>query len=163
MVGHFEGILRRQGRKKDAKKLAHARIRIYEASGMSADSRKNSQARFSLGRTLVSQRDFVEAMKQFDIVKKRMLKDQYFYKTVVARNPYLMLSLLKTGRAEEAMRLISSAYDVKKKSFGEGDFRTARLLGLRGMANALMEEDRQAIKNFSEAIPILIASIKHIL
>lgn len=154
MLGCLGYILLKQSRFEDAEKLVRAQIRIYEASGISPDSTRIAAARSFLGDILVSKGEFSEAMKQFDIAKESLIGNQYFYQTVLARNPNLMLSLLKTNRADEAMSLISSAYDIEKKSFGEMHFRTAFLLGLRGMANARMRNDRQAIRDFSEAIPI---------
>ena len=155
MLGILGAILFKQSRSEDAEKLARAQISIYEASGISAGSKKIAVASSFLGKISVFRGEFSEAMKQFDLVKQSLLDNQYFYEINLARNPYLMLSLLKTNRVEEAMSLISSAYDIEKKSFGERHFRTVFLLGLRGMANAMMKNDGQAIKDFSEAIPIL--------
>lgn len=155
MLGSLGGILLRQSRFEDAEKLARARIRIYEAAGISPDSKKIADARSFLGKISVSREEFSEAIKQFNIAKESLIGNQYFYETVLVRNPGLMLSLLKTNRVDEAMSLISSAYDIEKKSFGGRHFRTAFLLGLRGMANAMMKNDEQALRDFSEAIPIL--------
>lgn len=154
-LGRLGAILLKQGRFEDADKLARAQIHIYEASGISPDSNKIAAARSFLGKISVSRGEFSEAMKQFDIAKESLIGNRYFYQTVLARNPDLMLSLLKTNRVDEAMSLISSTYDIEKKSFGERHLRTAFLLGLRGMANAMMKNDDQALRDFSEAIPIL--------
>jgi len=149
-------IMYRQGRFEDAEKLTNARIQIYKISGIAEDTKKMAGARFFLGQISVFREDFVTAMKHYDFVKESLLENKYLYNQNLARNPYLMISLLKTGRTEEAMELITSAYDINKKSFGEKDFHTANILALRGMANATMKNNKQAMEDFYRAVPILI-------
>jgi tetratricopeptide (TPR) repeat protein len=63
--------------------------------------------------------------------------------------------LMKTGRVEEAMGSIADAYASYQQYLGANHYQTAEMLGLRGMAFALMEKDNKAIKDFSMSIPIL--------
>lgn len=68
----------------------------------------------------------------------------------------MILSLLKTGRSEEAMVSIAKLYGKYSEYFRKNHYRTAQMLGLRGMANAMMGNEVQALEDFSEAIPILL-------
>jgi CHAT domain-containing protein len=67
-----------------------------------------------------------------------------------------MISLIKTNQHKEAVSKISSAYEIEKKFWGENHYRTASILGLRGMAYIRMNRKEQALKDFSTAIPILV-------
>jgi len=146
-----------QGRISDAEKLARAGIRILEDSGTSPDSYLMGAARMLLGDVLTAQYDFEEAIKQFDLAKAGMRNNKYLYEKDLARNPNLMLSLIKNNRLEEAMHLITSVYDVYCKSFGEKHYFTAEVLGLRSIIKAETGKRKQALKDFSDAIKVLLS------
>lgn len=145
-----------QGRIYDAEKLARAGIRILEDSGTSPDSYLMGAARMVLGDVLTAQYNFEEAIKQFDSAKAGMRNNKYLYEKDLARNPNLMLSLIKNNRFEEAMGLINSAYDLYRKSFGENHYFTAEVLGLRSIIKAETGKREQALKDFSDAIKVLL-------
>jgi len=155
-IGVLGKIMLTQGRFEDAEKLAQTRIRIYEAISASGDSNIMSQARMFWGQVAVSRLDFTEAMRRFDRTKKDLLGNQSAYETFFARNPDVLMSLLKTGRAEEAMNSISIAYKEYSEFVGRGNYLTVEMLGLRGMANAMIKNEEQAMKDFSESVPILL-------
>jgi CHAT domain-containing protein len=156
IIEHLGFILLLQGRLEDAEKLARAGNRILEASGLSRDSNAMGKAMMLLGMVSVGKLDFVEAMRQFDNARQGMQENQYYFENRMARNPNVILSLLKTGRIEEAMRYISLSYRKSTEYLGKNHYRTAQILGLRGMANAMMGKEAQAIKDFSESVPILL-------
>jgi len=146
-----------QGRISDAEKLARAGIRILEDSGTSPDSYLMGAARMVLGDVLTARYNFEEAIKQFDLAKAGMKNNKYLYEKDLARNPNLMLSLIKNNRLEEAMGLINSVYDLYRKSFGENHYFTAEVLGLRGIIKAETGKQKQALKDFSDAIKVLLS------
>jgi CHAT domain-containing protein len=155
-IGVLGKILLTQGRFKDAEKLAYSRIRIYEAISASDDSNIVMEARMFWGQVAVSRLDFTEAMRRFDRTKEDLLGNQNAYGTFFARNPNVLMSLLKTGRSEEAMDSISAVYEEYSEFVGRRNYLTAEMLGLRGMANAMMKNEKQALKDFSESVPILV-------
>ena len=155
-AGVLGEILLTQGRFKDAEELAHTRIRIYEAISAARDSIIMSQARMFWGQVAVSRLDFTEAMRRFDHAREDLRDNQYAYETIFVRNPDVMLSLLKTGRTQEAMKSISTVYNEYREFVGGRNYLTAEMLGLRGMANAMMKNEEQAMKDFSESVPILL-------
>jgi CHAT domain-containing protein len=156
IVEHLGNILLLQGRLEDAEKILNAGIRVLEASGLSHDSAIMGKAMILLGNVSVAKLDFAEAMKQFDNARESMRENRYFFENKMARSPNVMLSLLKTGRTEEAMQYISTSYHKWSEYLGEKHYRTAQVLGLRGMANAMMGKETQAVKDFSESVPILL-------
>ncbi len=146
-----------QGRISDAERLARAGIRILEDSGTSPDSYLMGASRMILGDILTARYDFEEAIKQFDLAKAGMQNNKYLYEKYLARNPNLMLSLIKTNRLEEAMGLINSVYDLYRKSFGEKHYFTAEVLGLRSVIKAETGKREQALKDFSDALKVLLS------
>jgi hypothetical protein len=68
-----------------------------------------------------------------------------------------MLSLLKTDRFKEAVTLISRVYESNRQVLGNAHYATAEALALRGMANAKMKRLDRSFRDFSEALPIVLA------
>jgi len=155
-VGVLGEILLAQGRFKDAEKLAHTRIRIYEAVSAARDSLLTSEATMFWGQVAVARLDFTEAIMRFDRAKEGLRGNQYAYETFFVRNPDVILSLLKTGRTQEAMKSIATVYNEYSEFVGERNYLTAEMLALRGMANAMMKNEKQAMKDFSESVSILL-------
>jgi CHAT domain-containing protein len=95
-------------------------------------------------------------MKRFDRAKEELRGNQFVYDAFFPRNSDVMLSLLKTGRIEEATKTISTAYRAYHEFLGGKNYVTAEILGLRGMANAMMGNSRQAMEDFTESVPVLL-------
>ena len=138
-----------QNRLEDVERLTRASIRIMESSGLPADSNALCNARMFLGDVLCQREDFKGAMEQFDLAREGMKENRGLYETKFARNPNLMLTLLKMNRGAEAMAVISPAYESSRKSYGENNGQTLRIKGLRGMAHALAGNHKKAMEDFS--------------
>ncbi len=145
-----------QGRLNDAGAISNAAIRILGSSGVSSDSARMASAMMLLGTVPFARLNFTEAMKHYDNAKRGMLDNQFCYDNRFTRSPHVILSLLKTGRTEEAMAFISKWYCKYSDYYGKRSYRTAQMLGLRGMANAQMGNEAQALKDFSESVPVLM-------
>jgi CHAT domain-containing protein len=157
-IGHLGETLQKQGRLQEAEKLINHGLRIMENSDLSKDSYLMGEIRMKYGNVLADQQRFFEAMKVYDLAREDMVINEQLYNKLFARNPNLMLSLLMSGRNEEAMQYISSVHEIYVKNFGAKHYRTAEILGLRGINHTRMTKLKQAIKDFSESIPILLAA-----
>ena len=155
-VRRLASVMLAQRRINDAEQLARAAIRILDSSSFPSDSLEMCNARMFLGNVLRQKGDFPEAMKQFDLAREGMKENADLYDTMFTRNRNLMLTLLKTGRLDEAMRIVSHVYEWNRKNFGGKHPETIMSLGLRGMANAMAGNDRQAFEDFSSALPVLM-------
>lgn len=151
-------ILRRQGRLGDAEKLIKTGVSILENSDLPSDSYLMGHSRMLYGNVLTDQNYFTKALKEFDLARASLLNNRYLYEKVFARNPNLMLSMLKSGRTDEAMQLIDAAYNIYNKNLSERHRWTAEILGLRGIANLEMKKFKQAGDDFSRSIPVLLSS-----
>jgi CHAT domain-containing protein len=151
-------VLISQGRLNEAQKLCRILVSLVEESGISADSLKMGLARMLLGKVSTCMYDFNEAAKQFDILKRDLRNNQYLYQKLFARNPDLILSLIKTGCIEEATGLISAAYELYRSNLDENHYLTAELLGLRGMVHVNSKNLKQALADFRASIPALLSA-----
>ena len=140
---------------KDAEQLARASIRILESSGIPSDAEEICSARMFLGNVLSQNEDFVDASNQFDLAAKGMQENPYLYTAMIAKNPILMFALLRTGRLDEGIKMISNVYELDRKIYGEKHTATILILGLRGIANDMAGNSRGAFDDFSSALPIL--------
>jgi CHAT domain-containing protein len=149
-------ILLRQGRLQDAEKIMRAGLAVMEESQVPEDTYFMAEGRMRLGEVLAAEQKFIEAMQQFDLARSGMQHNQYLYENNLVRNPALMLSLVRTGRIEEAYQRITAIHAQNRNLFGEKHYRTAEALGFRGMVYALQKNDRQALRDFSDAFAILL-------
>jgi CHAT domain-containing protein/tetratricopeptide (TPR) repeat protein len=150
--------LQKQGRLQDARKLLKAGLRLLHNSGLSRDSYIGGYGRMLYGNILVDQGNYSEAVAIYESAKEALAKNQYLFEKIFARNPNLMLCLMKTGRIKEAQQLITGAYHVYRNNFGKDYYMTAEMLGLRGMAAFTENKLEQAAKDFSKSIPVLLAA-----
>jgi tetratricopeptide (TPR) repeat protein len=159
IIGDLGEIIHHQGRLQDAEKLLKAGIQIMEESSeIPDDSFWMAEIVPRLGRVLADQQKYYQAMEQYDLVRIRLSKNQYLFNRGrdLARNPNFMLSLIKTGRIKEAMEVISNAYEINRNNLGDRHYLTAEILALRGIVNMELKRPKQASKDFSGAIPILL-------
>jgi CHAT domain-containing protein/tetratricopeptide (TPR) repeat protein len=150
--------LQKQGRLQDAQKLLKAGLRILHSSGLSRDSYIGGYSRILYGNILVDQGNYSEAIVVYDSAKEALAENQYLFEKIFARNPNLILCLLKNGRIDEALQLISNAYHIYRNNFGKDYYLTAEILGLRGMAYFTEDKLEQAAEDFSKSIPVLLAA-----
>lgn len=155
-VEYLARVMMAQERLDDAERLTRAGIRILETAGIPSDSNTMCFARMSLGDILSRKRQFVQALEQYDLAREGMVNNRYLYETKFVRNRGLMITLLKTGRTDEALPILSRLYDASVQSLGGNHIETMRLLGVRAMANAGKGDDRAAFHDYSTAIPVLI-------
>ena len=154
-VGVLADIMLRQGRREEAEKLARSRIKIIDSAGLSADTRLNAEAHMSLGNTLVAQRKYAGASHEYDFVRESLKDNKSLYDNNFSRNRNLILTLIKTGRTDEALKRIEPAREAAVQYFGENSLEGAELLGMRGMARQSGKQYAEALSDFNQAIPVL--------
>ena len=156
LIGDVGEIVRRQGRLSEAEKLIKAGSHIIETAAIIPDSYMMGLSWVKLGNILTQQHKFEEAKTYFELARKSLQDNKYLFEKDFARNPNLILSYLRTGEIGKAFQLIEKAYDINKKSYGVGHYRTAELLGLRAMAKALMNKYEQALIDFANSSTVLL-------
>jgi CHAT domain-containing protein len=155
-VGALADIMLKQGRYEEAEKLASYRIKIVESNGLPVDTKSNAMAHMFLGYSLVTQGKYADASREYDFVRDSLKDNKSLYDNNFSRNRNLILTLIKTGRTDEALTLIEPAREAAAKYFGEKSLAGAELLGLRGMARQTGKQYEEALSDFNQAVPVLI-------
>ena len=104
-----------QSRLNEAEQLTRAAIRILENSGYPSDSGLMCTSRALLGDILFQKEDFPEAMKQYDLAREGLKENAYLYEMLFPRKSNLIVTLLRAGRPDEAMEIISRVYEWNRK------------------------------------------------
>jgi CHAT domain-containing protein len=140
----------------DARKIISAGLRVTEEANAAPDSYVMAENRMWMGEVLTAEQKYEKAMQHFDLAREVMQQNQYLFENHFARNPALMLALVRSGRIQEADQRISAVHAQNRKLLGAKHYLTAEALGFRGMVHVLQKNDQQALRDFSEALPILI-------
>lgn len=154
-IVHLGEILAMQGRLEDAEQLIRKGLDLFEQAGMPKEAAWVGAARSNLVKILVARQQYLAAARQLDGIKADMADNAYDYSKYIARNPDMMIPLLMTGRAREAMATIDAAYRDLQGYLGDAQYQTAEMLGLRGMAHHALNNHIQSRKDFSKALPVL--------
>jgi CHAT domain-containing protein len=154
----FSQVLLGQGRLIDAEKVIRLVIRGYEQSDFPSTSEGFCDSIDILGRILVAKCDYSSSMKQYDFFLGMKNLSSYHYDKYYSRNPNVMLALIMTGRTEEAMELIDSAYQRSEEFIGKNHPLNAEILAMRGMVNNLHNNLESAYRDFLDSIPLMATS-----
>ncbi len=153
-------IVRAQGRLQEAEQLSDAAIRILDAAGTPADSYLMGLARVTKGDIHAVKGDYVGALSQYDLAQAGMKENQFVYERTFAKDPAMILSMLLSGRHDEANTFASRNYEDFRKRFGERHRSTAEMLALKGMAQERLSHLGEALHDLSTATDVLIEQSK---
>lgn len=153
-------ILVAQERFEDAAKLTQAIINIYATMKMPFKSVTSGKARFQLAQSLVWQGKHGEALVLFDDVQRTLVDAQEIVRQWFKNTEAYPLAMIKSGRANDAIRFLQPLITNHSKMFGHQPHRLAVSQGLLGMALAGQGNVDKAINAFQPAIPVLMASSK---
>ena len=153
---HFVQILQLQGRLQEAESLSKEVTEILEASGIASDSWSMGNARTTQGNIFFTRDNYANAMRVYDQAKIDMKDNQYLFDKYYLRNLNMMVSLIKTGHAEEAGKLVSHVYESNRKIYGDESYAVGESLGIRAMANVKLGKNEEAYNDFSLALAILL-------
>jgi CHAT domain-containing protein len=156
IVAQFARLLNEQGRFRDAEKMALASIEIHQAIGTAPASPSFIGARRQLGRALVAQYRWADALPVFEEMSAAIAQDE-----ALARggrgDPNWGLALVKTGRADKALTMLERAYQSWVSRVGPAHYETAERRGYFAMALAETGQRQRALPEFQEAVKVLLA------
>ena len=154
-VGALADIMLKQGRYEEAEKLAYYRLKVFESTGTPTDTKLNADIYTVLGDIFFAQGKYDDASRKYDFVRDSLNDNVSLHTNNYSRSRNIILTLIKTGRTDEALNLIGSAMESVVMYFGEKSLVGAELLGLRGMARQTRQEFAEALLDFNLAIPVL--------
>jgi CHAT domain-containing protein len=155
IINMLGDILLLQGRTAEAEQVIHAGIRICKESGLPEDSQLMGDVKMLLCKVSVARHNYAGAAAQFDQIRSGMKENQYYFDKNIGRSPDAIISLIKTGRVDQAMPLVSAAFTTYRENLGKNNYRTAEMLALRGMAHTAQTNTAQALADFTESLPML--------
>jgi CHAT domain-containing protein len=145
-------VLAEQGRAAEAERLARKAIELVQASGV----RAQGGIRMNLANTLAAQGKWAEATQEIQGFMRNLSQDPAAAQNSLNRNPWLPIILIKTGKAEEAVKSLNELVANRAKMLGERHFATAEARGQLGMALLETGKREEARKAFAAAVPILL-------
>ena len=151
-------VLLAQGRLTDAEKVNQAAVQGYEQLDLASTYGWWSPYVETLCKILVAKGDYSGAMKEYEFFRGMKESNQHIYDAFYRNNKDVMLTLIMTGRSEEAMELIENAYQKTENLLGKSHSQSAELLALRGMVNNSSNNLESAYRDFTESIPLIAKS-----
>lgn len=140
-----------------------ANILLYEAEKiftvLGTDNRsvfKNAVLHWQ-GMSLAANEQWAHAMKRFDVIAVNMGTQNTFYQQRFGYRLPRALTLLKSGRLDEAQELLDTLEKRTIKSLGLKHQKTARVMGLLALLALERNDLETAFNQFNKAIPILLS------
>ena len=155
-LGRLSGVLYEQGRYVDAEALADATVRLYEAMCAAPESLSLAAARDVLGKSLVAQERWTDAIAVYEAARVAMANDVKSYDRLFAGNLYRALALLRAGRTAEAAKGLTMALERNRERLGDKHYKTAEIQGFLAMARAVDGDQAGALQDFAAATKILL-------
>lgn len=156
VVAQFARLLNEQGRYRDAEKMARAAIEIHQAIGTAVASTSLINARRQLGRALVAQYRWQDALPVFEEMSAGIAQDEALSRAGRG-DPNWGLALVKTGRPEKAVSMLENAFKSWEARVGSAHYETAERRGYFAMALAETGQKQRALAEFQEATKVLLA------
>ncbi len=153
-------IFEAQGRAADAERLALRAIEIYGKIGMPKESAPLGSVRFLLGEIRASQGDWKTAARRFDEMRSGLANNTAFFKGLVLKNAAIPLTLVKAGRADDAIVLLRDIVTSQTTLLGPRHARVGKSNGILGMAFTAKGDDTAALSYFKKSVPILTSRFR---
>ncbi|MBI3444584.1 MAG: CHAT domain-containing protein [Magnetospirillum sp.] len=145
-------IIAEQGRLKEGEALARKGLEVMKGAGVSG----KGGALGVLADILAAQYRWAEARAEYDLTRENFADDAEGLEAFVRQNSYYALALLKTGAADEALRLFQAALADFSQRLGEDHYTTAQARGFVGASLAALGRGDEALAAFARAVPVLI-------
>jgi len=146
-------VLLAEGRIDDAKALSTEALKIFQATGVPEGARKVATTRRVLGSALAADGEWAEAMAEFDRMIADLNKSQKERGAMMAGQASTIITLIKVGRAKEALGYLQPTHRKQLKNLGKKHPKTSLTATLMAMANAALGNDEQALSGFRSALP----------
>ncbi|MEJ0070852.1 MAG: tetratricopeptide repeat protein [Pseudomonadota bacterium] len=151
-------IIYEQGRYAEAEQLAEAARDIYAGVGHGKGSYSLADARRWVAQTQTAQGKIVEARAVYAALEQDIGDDTGLRRSYLDTNLNYALVLLRSGQAEEVVRIIENVVAQNRKNLGDKAFVTAQTRGWLAVALAQMGQGARALAEFEAAVPILLAA-----
>jgi CHAT domain-containing protein len=145
-----------QGRFADAQQLSRAAIAIQQKAGADSESGFMAGARDVLGSSLAALKNWQEAATVYEERNAALAREPSM--AYRGWNVNWALALVKLGRSAEALPMLDRLADLYVRRLGATSYAVAEVRGVRAMARAASGQPREALAEFREALPALLAA-----
>lgn len=156
VIGQFARLLNEQGRFRDAEATARAAINIYQTIGTAPAASGYIGARRQLGRALVAQSRWREALSVFEEMGADIASDPALAR-MGRGDPNWGLALVKTGQPDKALPMLEGGLKRLSGRLGPSHYEVAERRGFLAMALAESGQRQRALSEFQEAVKVLLA------
>ena len=146
-----------QGRATDAEQLARATLDIYDKIDAS-HSWGLAYARQVLGGALVAEGRWTDAMASYDAMMAGLAGDEYGTRKFGFGNLDWVTALIKTGRLDPALAMVTRQVERRRQFLGEQHYGTAFARAYLGWVLAAKGQREPALQAFHDALPILLTA-----
>jgi CHAT domain-containing protein/predicted negative regulator of RcsB-dependent stress response len=149
-------VLYEQGRYRDSESIARNAVRLFRAICTAPENLNLANAQNVLGKSLVAQERWQEALTQYEAIRSAMAEDPASFERMFAGNLYRALALLHGGRTTEAVNDLQAAFERTRERLGDKHYKTAEISGFLAMARLAQGNRRAALTEFTAATEILL-------
>jgi len=157
VLGYLAGIILEQGRYAEAETLTRARIDIYEQTGAAPESGPLNNARGLLAVAIAFQGRWSEAMAVYETIRTGLAADPEFAKQFLGGHMGYGIALMRTGKPDQALPIFNVALERSTRQLGSTHPNTGRIRGLIAEAYTAKGDRARALKEFREAVPLVLA------
>jgi CHAT domain-containing protein len=158
MLWRLAQVVFEQGRFDEASALARAALDIYEKIGAPPESTTVIYAKRTIAAGLVSQDKFAEAEAIFSEVRQVVSKNPETAERLGVGEFGSVYAQTRIGRTAQAVEQARAIYQADQRRFGDALYQTIEARGLLGLALAADNRHAEALREFREAIPRLLAA-----
>ena len=151
-------IMLAKGDLPSARSLSDAQVGILNQIGLSIYEDIMVRARIFQASVESTDYDFRAAMQSYDRALEGMRGNPYFYKRYAGRNPWLILTLIKSQRSAEAEKLIRMTREINRILGVKNVYEEAELQALEAMVLQAKGQPDIAQSLFSNVIPYLLTT-----
>jgi len=149
-------ILAEEGRLEESARLAQAALDTFLQAGAAPESRLLAEARRSMAAALVAQQRYAEALPVFEALRAGIGNSPELLAKTGAADLDWVLALLRTGAAGRAESMAAAMLEWAGQRYGDQAARTAEVRGFHAMTLAALGRDESALKDFQQALPVLL-------
>ena len=146
-----------QGRYEEAEQLAEISIHIYEEVGANSDSWAFNDARESLADIIFAQGKWRKALEFYTQIERDLATDPATFEKYFALNLNRAVAQFNTDNIEAAATTAENIYERNKSLIGEKHYVTAEALGLLAAPQVVTKDEKSALYNFRDSVPILVS------
>jgi CHAT domain-containing protein len=154
----LSNILYEQGRNGEARETAEIALDIFTKLGLRPESLNVASSRRARAAALTAEGRYREALAELEQMKQGLASSPYLLERLGKGDIDWALALVRTGRAPEAATMLEPLVAELSGRLGPQHYETAEANGFLALALASAGRHDEALKLFSQTVPVLVAA-----